>query len=107
MSRNKDIKVLHLITGSPYSLCRERLKRNRWDLCDALLEDNPFSRATKATREVVSSLLYSLQPAIDQAIEAGKRLVLLLKEAQEEENSQKFNKVKNIGLNREQSGKEV
>ena len=94
MSRNKDIEVLHLITGSPYSICRERLKRNHWDLCDALLEDNPFSRITEAVRDAASSLLYSLQPAIDQAIEAGKRLVLLLKEAQEEENSKKFNKIK-------------
>ena len=106
MSRNKDIEVLHLITGSPYSICRERLKRNHWDLCDALLEDNPFSRITEAVREVASSLRYSLQPAIERTIEVSKGLALLLKEAQEEELA-KTRQFENIGLNRTQSDNEV
>lgn len=31
MSRNKDIKKLHLVMGLEYSYLRKRLKANKWD----------------------------------------------------------------------------
>lgn len=37
MSRNKDIKLLHEITGCSYKECRRRMKANHWDLGLALL----------------------------------------------------------------------
>lgn len=68
MSRNKDIKILHLLTDLPYSVCRERLKRNNWDLSDALIEGTVFSRLGEATRKLVESLYDSLNTAVAHAI---------------------------------------
>lgn len=68
MSRNKDIKILHLLTDLPYSVCRERLKRNNWDLSDALIEGTVFSRLGEATRKMVESLYDSLNTAVAHVI---------------------------------------
>lgn len=35
MSRNKDVKVVHEITGLPYSECRRRLKESDWNVWEA------------------------------------------------------------------------
>ena len=35
MSRNKDVKFVHKITGLPYSECRRRLKESDWDVWEA------------------------------------------------------------------------
>ncbi len=67
-SRNKDIKILHLLTDLPYSVCRERLKRNNWDLSDALIEGTVFSRLGEATRKMVESLYDSLNTAFAHVI---------------------------------------
>ena len=43
MSRNKDIKYLHQVTGLPYSECRKKMKAYHWDvgtaLGDAIVDD--------------------------------------------------------------------
>lgn len=36
MSRNKDIKYLHKVTGPPYSECRKKMKACHWDVGTAL-----------------------------------------------------------------------
>lgn len=36
MSRNKDIKYMHEVTGQPYSVCRKKLKESHWDLWEAM-----------------------------------------------------------------------
>lgn len=36
MSRNKDIKLLHEITGWSYKECRKRMKANHWDISKVL-----------------------------------------------------------------------
>ena len=38
MSRNKDIKYLHDVTGWSYKLCRQKMKDNNWDLWQALID---------------------------------------------------------------------
>ena len=37
MSRNKDIKRLHLVSGRSYKECRETMKLNSWDFNKAVL----------------------------------------------------------------------
>lgn len=42
MSRNKDIKLLHEVTGLSYKECRARMKRCGWDVSKAFFDGNPF-----------------------------------------------------------------
>ena len=42
MGRNKDIKLLHEVTGLPYKECRARMKRHSWDFSRALFDGNTF-----------------------------------------------------------------
>ena len=42
MGRNKDIKLLHEITGLSYKECRARMKRHSWNFSKALFDGNPF-----------------------------------------------------------------
>ena len=91
MSRNKDIMALHLITNEPYSVCRARMKRNKWNFAYALLEDKPIYQAIKASDELRRTFIKTLNPVIEKAAEVTKELAKLLREAQEEENAQKFN----------------
>ena len=94
MSRNKDIMSLHLITNEPYSVCRARMKRNKWNFAYALLEDKPIYQVIKASDELRRTFIKAFNPVVEKAVEVTKELAKLLKEAQEEENAQKFNKIK-------------
>lgn len=42
MGRNKDIKLLHEVTGLSYKECRARMKRHSWNFSRALFDGNPF-----------------------------------------------------------------
>lgn len=42
MGRNKDIKLLHEVTGLSYKECRARMKRHSWNFSKALFDGNPF-----------------------------------------------------------------
>lgn len=60
MGRNKDIKLMHDITGNPYRVCRAKLKENKWDLLEALdfgdeLRRNLVDSVEKVTQAMVSS----------------------------------------------------
>ena len=94
MSRNKDIMALHLITNEPYSVCRARMKRNKWDFAYALLEDEPIYQVIKATDELRRTFIKAFSPVIKEATKFAIELAKRLREAQEEENSQKFNNLK-------------
>ncbi len=94
MSRNKDIMSLHLITKEPYSVCRARMKRNKWNFAYALLEDKPIYQVIKASEELRRTFIKTLSPAIETVTKTVIELAKLLREAQEEENAQKFNKIK-------------
>lgn len=37
MSKNKTVKLLHQLTGRPFSWCRRRLKASHWNLYGALM----------------------------------------------------------------------
>ena len=84
MSRNKDIKILHLLTDLPYSVCRERLKRNRWDLLDALMEGTVFYEIGKATRELVEAVCDSLITALAHVFRKSQELLEIIMEKEGE-----------------------
>ncbi len=42
MGKNKDIKLLHEVTGLSYKECRARMKRHSWNYSKALFDGNPF-----------------------------------------------------------------
>ena len=82
MSRNKDIMSLHLITNEPYSVCRARMKRNKWNFAYALLEDKPIYQVIKATDEIRKTFVKTLSPLVEKAAEETAKLAKLLKEVQ-------------------------
>ena len=70
MSRNKDIKLLHEITGLSYKECRAKMKRCGWDFTAALFEENPF---VLVLQEGFDTFMKALEQAVlstAQAVEA-------------------------------------
>jgi hypothetical protein len=65
MSRNKDIKFLHYITGDPYSICRKKLKAAKWSLERVLF---PSLEPLDIAMEALSSALANLGNAVSDAI---------------------------------------
>lgn len=65
MSRNKDIKFLHYITGEPYSICRKKLKAAKWSLERVLF---PSLEPLATTMEAISDALVNLGNAVSDAI---------------------------------------
>ncbi len=86
MSRNKDIRLLHVLTGDPYSVCRRRMKRNHWNLTYAIIEGTPYAAlldAVKATTdklkdcfvplsEVVNTFNETLRDALKHCLEGNE-----------------------------------
>jgi len=61
MGRNKDIKLMHDITGNPYRVCRAKLKENKWDLLEALdfgdeLRRNLVDSVEAVTQAMINSI---------------------------------------------------
>lgn len=70
MSRNKDIKLLHEVTGLSYKECRARMKRYGWDFTAALFEGYRF---VLVLQEGVDTFMKALEQAVlstAQAVEA-------------------------------------
>lgn len=71
MSRNKTIKVMHEMTGLPYSVCRKKLKENHWDLYYAM----GFDRLYKECEKLVEHVGNLLRPAIETLCDATVKLM--------------------------------
>ena len=68
MSRNKDIRLLHNLTGDPYSVCRRRMKRNHWNLTYAIAEGTPYAAlldAIQATTDALKDAFVTLGDAVN------------------------------------------
>ena len=66
MSRNKDIKLMHDITGNPYRVCRAKLKENKWDLLEALdFGDALRSKLVDSVGEVIQAMVSSFEGAAE------------------------------------------
>ena len=61
MSRNKDIKILHKVTGWSYKKCRAHMKANHWDLIKAL----PIGDILGQLPEIISNTLKVIGEAIN------------------------------------------
>lgn len=68
MSRNKDIRLLHVLTGDPYSECRRKMKRNHWNLTYAICEGTPYAAlldAIKATTDALKKEFVTLGEVVN------------------------------------------
>lgn len=68
MSRNKDIKYLHYITGEPYSICRKKLKAAKWSLTRVLFYPKFDLEPLTNTIEAISAALVNFGNAVGDAI---------------------------------------
>ena len=81
MSRNKDIKALHLITHEPYSVCRARMKRNKWNYTYALLENIPIYQVIKASDELRRAFIKTLYPTVEEVTKTITEFAKLIRDA--------------------------
>ena len=61
MSRNKDIKILHNLTGWSFKKCRAHMKANHWDLVKAL----PIGDVLAQLPEILSNTMTVMGEAIN------------------------------------------
>lgn len=61
MSRNKDIKLLHDLTGWSYKKCRAHMKANHWDIVKAL----PIGDVLGKLPELLSNTMAVMSEAIN------------------------------------------
>lgn len=61
MSRNKDIKLLHDLTGWSYKKCRAHMKANHWDIVKAL----PIGDVLGKLPEIISNTMAVMGEAIN------------------------------------------
>ena len=77
MSRNKDIKILHELTGWSYKKCRAHMKANHWDLVRAL----PFGEVLGQLSEIISNTMTSLGEALDLVASSARDFASQLTQA--------------------------
>lgn len=78
MSRNKDIKLLHEMTGLSYRKCRSLMKANGWHLWKALPIDTiikQFPEALANSFKVVSDTLTYITETMQKLIEEFNRTI--------------------------------
>lgn len=71
MSRNKDIKLLHDMTGLSYKECRALMKANNWDLCKAL----PIDDIIKQLPEALANCFKVLSDTLTYIAETTQKLI--------------------------------
>ena len=75
MSRNQDIKFLHMMTQKPYSVCRAFMKKNNWDLDEAFIDRDVLELIVAATKEVIWVVPKSLVPIVE-CLQDSSRVLL-------------------------------
>ena len=74
MGRNKDIKLLHEITGLSYKECRARMKRHSWDFSRALFDGNPFGCLSEGFKKFQKAVSDAAEMIADAFVEAYKNV---------------------------------
>lgn len=81
MGRNKDIKLLHEVTGLSYKECRARMKRHSWNFSRALFDGNPFGclsdgfkKFQKAVSDAAEMIADAVNVIADAFVEAYKNV---------------------------------
>lgn len=85
MSRNKDIKFLHKVTGWSYKKCRAHMKANHWDLIKAL----PIGDILGQLPEIISNTMKVMSEAINLFASATRDFANQLIQAMNEATSKK------------------
>ena len=77
MSRNKDIKFLHEVTGKPYKECRALMKANGWDLWRAF----PLPEIIAKIPEIINRATDEIVEALNSITEATRKMKDILVES--------------------------
>ena len=80
MSRNKDIKILHNLTGWSFKKCRAHMKANHWDLVKAL----PIGDVLAQLPEILSNTMAVMGEAINLAATTARDFASQLTQAMNE-----------------------
>lgn len=67
LSHNKKIKIMHEMTGLPYSVCRKMLKEKHWNLYRAMGFDK--------IGEILDNTVIALKPLINSICDAAQKIV--------------------------------
>lgn len=70
MGRNKDIKLLHEVTGLSYKECRARMKRHSWNFSKALFDGNPLYQGIDEVLKAVSDAAEMVADAVNGIADA-------------------------------------
>lgn len=75
MGKNKDIKLLHEVTGLSYKECRARMKRHSWNFSKALFDGNNegFDKLLKAVSDAAEMIADAVNDVADALAEAIKK----------------------------------
>lgn len=81
MGKNKDIKLLHEVTGLSYKECRAMMKRHSWNFSKALFDGNPFvccldeglDKFMKAVSDAAEMIADAVNDVADALAEAIKK----------------------------------
>ena len=80
MSRNKDIKILHNLTGWSFKKCRAHMKANHWDLVKAL----PIGDVLAQLPEILSNTMMVMGEAINLVATTARDFASQLTQAMNE-----------------------
>lgn len=69
MSRNKDIKLMHDFTGLPYKICRQKMKDNHWNLCQAIGYDEMMKFLSDGLPELCKVMSDAINNMAEFAVE--------------------------------------
>ena len=69
MSRNKDIKFLHNVTGLSYKVCRQKMKDNHWDVWKALGYDEMIKFLSDRFPELCKDVADAINNVAEFAVE--------------------------------------
>ena len=75
MSRNQDIKFLHMMTQESYSVCRAIMKKNHWDLYEVFGDRSVMELVIAATKEVIWVCKKSLIPMVESLQDQSRVLL--------------------------------
>lgn len=80
MSRNKDIKIFHNLTGWSFKKCRAHMKANHWDLVKAL----PIGDVLAQLPEILSNTMAVMGEAINLVATTARDFASQLTQAMNE-----------------------
>lgn len=70
MSRNKDIKFMHQVSGWSYKTCRQKMKEHHWDLWSALGYDEALQYLVNRFPQLCKEVADSIQNMVEYAVDA-------------------------------------